>query len=298
MGLESSQPIKPLEKIDIDVVSDKVFHHLTLNRDRKINELANKERALRDAIIAGKKKYEDAMIDLISIVNIFKYITAANFVLRYAKIIKDHSLQICLESKKKNSQSLVELAPYFQGIIWSAGKLNLTYIQEFNQMLYKHFQPNLYQQIVKFDKLDKELVRCFNSLEPSNEEINQYLLKFISRYQIENFDLGVKAKQEELKKPEFIEDSYNDQPLDEIMKNITKKASTKEEVNAPDYTPAPIPQPMVQKETQLPKKQNLAKKFNNDPESFTEEIDPSCQGKQYHEIPFFVRIDQLKVLKV
>ena len=45
---QQTRIMKPLEKFDVELVCDKIFHHLSLQRNRKINELATKERELAD----------------------------------------------------------------------------------------------------------------------------------------------------------------------------------------------------------------------------------------------------------
>ena len=37
-----------LTKFDLEIALDKIYHHMILQRDRKINELINKEIKLRD----------------------------------------------------------------------------------------------------------------------------------------------------------------------------------------------------------------------------------------------------------
>lgn len=192
MGNTTPKPKRELRKFDIEVTCDKVYQHLLIARDRRINELATRERDLRDAIRAGRKSYEDVLLEMISIVNLFKFVKAAKIVLRYCLILKDHSLQICEASRSKNMALIWEMETYFQGLIWSSDKLNLTYIKEFNKLVFVHFGPEIFKEMQTFTKVDKELRQCFASIEPSPNEIKEYLEKFCARYDINDFGFGGK----------------------------------------------------------------------------------------------------------
>ena len=188
MGNEKTRPIKPLQKFDIEVSCDQIYHHLMLHRDRKINELAAKERDLRDKMRSKKKSYEDVAIEIVSIINIFKYIKATKIVIRYAQILKEHSMRIVEACNTKNFKGIRELVPYFEGLVWSSDKLNLSYIKEFNNLIYVYFGTEIFKQIRDFQFVDKELADCFGSIEPSPYEVNDYLRKFLQRYDITNFE--------------------------------------------------------------------------------------------------------------
>jgi len=84
------------------------------------------------------------------------------------------------------------LETYFQGLIWSSDKLNLTYIKEFNKLIFVHFGPEIFKEMQFFTKVDKELKQCFESIEPSPNEIKDYLEKFCTRYEIKDFGFGGK----------------------------------------------------------------------------------------------------------
>lgn len=178
---------KPLEKFDVELVCDKIFHHLTLQRNRKINELATKERELADKLRKKSRSYSDTVIDIGVLVNLLKYITAAKIVSRYSQLIKNHSMIIAECCRTNNYSPIRELSQYFEGIVWSTDKLNLSYIAEFNALIQRHFRPSDIQEIMKFNKVDKELLNCFASIEPTPVEIQEYLVQFLGRHQITNF---------------------------------------------------------------------------------------------------------------
>lgn len=102
MGSDNSKVVKPIQKFDIEIVCDKIYHHLILQRDRKINELAGRERELRDKLKNRRRNYEDTVLDISALVNIFKYIKASKMVIRYCQIIKEHSNAIVASCNSKN----------------------------------------------------------------------------------------------------------------------------------------------------------------------------------------------------
>lgn len=219
MGTKATKPKRELRKFDLEVTCDKIYQHLLINRDRKINELALRERDLRDAIKAGRKSYEDVLLEMISIVNLFKSIKASKMILRYCLILKDHSMQICEASRTKNMASIWEMETYFQGLIWATDKLNLTYIKEFNNLIFVHFGPEIFKEMQFFTKVDKELKQCYASIEPSPNEIKDYLEKFCARYDINDFGFGGKKQQAEPKNGGTQNTSAN-ADLDAMLANL------------------------------------------------------------------------------
>jgi hypothetical protein len=187
MGSDSSKPIKPLQKFDIEISCEQIYQHLILQRDRKINELATKERELRDKMKKRQRSYEDAVIDVMSLVNLLKFITATKMVMRYCQVLKEHSMKIVDSCNCKNFTNIRELIPYFEGLVWSTDKLNLSYIKEFNNLIYTYFGPETFSQMKNYQYVDKELKKCFESMEPSPYEIQDYLKKFLQRYEINDF---------------------------------------------------------------------------------------------------------------
>lgn len=188
MGNDQSARIaKPIQKFDIEITCEKISRHLQLQRDRKINELALKERELAEKVKNKKRSYEDTLIDIGTLVNLMKYITASKIIIRYSQLIKEHSMLVAEACKTNNFVSIRELSPYFEGIVWSTNKLNLSYISEFNALIANHFRPTDVQQIMKMEKVDKELKDCFDSIEPSPMQIQKYLGEFLKRHKIEDF---------------------------------------------------------------------------------------------------------------
>lgn len=192
MGGKSTKPKKMLKKFDIEIVCKKVYHHLNLIRDRKIGELKERERKLRDEIKKGRVDYHDVIVEMIHIVNLFKYITASTTVMRYCEMVQDRSMSIVDACRSKNLKPISDLETYFQGIIWSSDKLNLTTIREFNQLVFVNFGPEIFKEMQSFSKVDKNLRECFATVEPLPNEIKAYLEQFCNRYDIDGIEFGGK----------------------------------------------------------------------------------------------------------
>ena len=94
-------------------------------RDRRINDLAKKEIILRDKMQDRLHNYEEISVEIMSIVSLFKFITAAKMVMRYCKTLKSYSIKICKAQHRKDFNSIEDIQPYIEGIIWSVDKLNL-----------------------------------------------------------------------------------------------------------------------------------------------------------------------------
>lgn len=142
---ESKMPI--LQKFDVEICLDKIYQYMILQRDRKINDLARKEIALREKMMDRLFSYDEVSLELMSIVSIFKYIQATKIIMRYCKALKGFSIRICDAQKRKRFDELDDLRPYIEGIIWSSSKLNLSYIKEFNNLIYRHFGQKVYHDL-------------------------------------------------------------------------------------------------------------------------------------------------------
>lgn len=125
--------------MDIEITSSKVYQHLLIIRDRKINELATWELDLKDWMKKYWLSYSEISGDVSSLVNLFKYIKATKIVMRYCNVLKEHSIKIADACNKKNYETLHELIIYFEGIVWSSSKLNLSYINEFTRLIENFF---------------------------------------------------------------------------------------------------------------------------------------------------------------
>lgn len=112
----------------MEIQVDRIFQHLTLARDRKIGELAQKEIALREKMYDRLYSYDDIVMDVMALVSLYKYIIAIKTVMRYCKVIKGYSMKICKAQNNNNFGDLADIQPYIEGIIWSTNKLNIKYL--------------------------------------------------------------------------------------------------------------------------------------------------------------------------
>ena len=182
MGAEKSK--KKLEKFDFEMALEKIYQYLILNRNRKINELMDKERKLREKMENNGITTEMVNVELMAIVSLFKYIKATKIVLRYTKLLKDKSISIVEAQNSQDYKYVQDLKPYFEGIVWSTDKLNLNIISEFRVLCVEYFGIYNVNKMQKFEKLDLELRSCFASIEPTHREISDYLEKFKERYNL------------------------------------------------------------------------------------------------------------------
>jgi hypothetical protein len=211
MGNTSGKKMKKLDKFDLELALEKVYQYLNLNLNRKINELIEKERCLKEKMENNKITDEMVKIEMITIVNLFKYINATKMVMRYTRVLKEKSITIVDAQNSDDYKNVQDLKPYFEGIVWSIDKLNLMVIKEFAALFVDHFGVYNYQQMSKFEKLDHELRNCFSSVEPSHREITDYLKEFLSRY-------GLDKNKNNDYYPKF--DVNNTDDLDNILKDL------------------------------------------------------------------------------
>lgn len=180
MGTNQSK--KKLNKFDFELALEKIYQYLLLNRNRRINELMEKERLLKTKIENNQITPEMVNIELMAIVSVFKLLKATKIVLRYTKLLKDRSISIVESQNNQDYKNVQDLKPYFEGIVWSTDKLNLNIIKEFKILCVEYFGIYNVNKMQKFEKLDVELKNCFATVEPTHREISDYLEKFNKRY--------------------------------------------------------------------------------------------------------------------
>lgn len=111
-----------------------------------------------------------------AIVSDINFIDACNIVIRCCDILKDRSMHIC--ESKGNPAAVKELLPFIETIIWSTRHLNLAALQEFTNMMVMFFGSSQAPgAICDETKVDPQLKRCFESVMPSDLEINNYFVK-------------------------------------------------------------------------------------------------------------------------
>ena len=94
------------------------------------------ESKLKDQIRDRKKtKFETYQVELMEMSILYKYIAASKIINRYLKILENRSLAIAKASRMKNMNAISDLSPYFEGVIWSANRLNIKQFHEFDRFI-------------------------------------------------------------------------------------------------------------------------------------------------------------------
>jgi hypothetical protein len=218
MGAEHPKPKRKLNKIDLEIVCDKVYQYLMLHRGRKIDELAMKERAVKEKLQNQKKLYGDCLFDISSIVSLLNWINAAKIVMRNAQFIKERSMQITAAANERNSEKIGPLIKYIQSVIWASERLNLKQIKEFKSIIYEFFGPEFIKLAQQGHGVDAELANCFKFVEPTKSQVGDYLRNMLRRYGFDQFDL-----QKELPEAYRVPQMHESAPVDPNQNNQDQK---------------------------------------------------------------------------
>ena len=189
MGADHPKPKRKMEKVDLEIVCDKVYQYLLLHRGRKIDELALKERAIKEKLINQKKLYGDCLFDVSSVVTLLNWIMASKMVMRNVQFLKERSIQIVNAANERNSEKIAPLMKYIQSVIWAGERLNLKQIKEFTYMIATFFGPDFIKLAKEGHGVDKELADCFRFVEPTKHQVGDYLRKMIKRYGFDQIDV-------------------------------------------------------------------------------------------------------------
>lgn len=189
MGAEHPKPVKKMNKIELEIVCDKVYQYLMINRGRKIDELALKERSVKEKLQNQKKLYGDCLFDISSIVTLLNWVIASKITMRNVQFIRDRSMQIVSAANERNSEKIAPLIKYIQSVIWASERLNLKQIKEFTYMIQQYFGWEFIRLAKEGQGIDKELTDCFQFVEPTKKQVADYLRKMLKRYNFTQFDL-------------------------------------------------------------------------------------------------------------
>ena len=189
MGANHPKPQRKMERANFNVVCDKVYQYLLLNRGRKIDQMALKERAIKEKLQNGKYLYGDCLFDVSSIVTYFNWIRASKIVMRNVNFLKERSIQVVAAANERNSEKIAPLMKYIQSVIWSSERLNLKVINEFNYMIQCYFGNEFARLAMEGKGVDQELIACFEHMEPTPMEVGNYLRTMFQRYNFTHIDL-------------------------------------------------------------------------------------------------------------
>jgi hypothetical protein len=188
MGNDAPKTKRPaFNRINYEIVCAKVYHHATLQRDRKINDLQKGEGKLKELFNATYKNSPGIIAQANECLDVLKYVKGTNIVLRNVNLLKDQSLNI--EEMYKTHRPLGELEALVYTVVWSTKRLNLTVVQEFNNLIRLYFDPNIFNKVEESMLVDLELQKNFKSMIPGPLETNEYLEKFCERNNIDKFVL-------------------------------------------------------------------------------------------------------------
>ena len=200
MGANHPKTFRKMEKVDLVIVCDKVYQYLLLNRGRKIDELALKERSVKEKLQNGKTLYGDCIFDIASIVTLFNWIQASKIIMRNVQFLKERSIQITAAANERNSEKIAPLMKYIQNVIWSVDRLNLKVINEFIMLIRTFFGVEFIRLAKEGHGVDEELKNCFFYIEPTPEQIGNYLRQLIHRYKFTHINLEKELPQKYQKK--------------------------------------------------------------------------------------------------
>merc|ERR1711976_387043 len=174
-------------RINYEIRCAKVEQHVTLERDRKIGQLQQKDGALRQLLQNAHPSPDSVIGAANDCIELLKYVEGANIVIRNIKILKEQSLNV--EQMVKNRQPLGELEPLVHTVVWSTKRLNQKVIEEFNNLMCMYFNPQMRQVAVTSQFVDLEIKRHFESLMAKPEETHDYLTNFCNRNNIDTMVL-------------------------------------------------------------------------------------------------------------
>ena len=203
MGAEQPKPKKKMGKIELEIVCDKVYQYLMIHRGRKIDELALKEREVKEKLKNSKRLYGDCLFDIASIVTLLNWIMASKIIMRNVQFLKERSMQIVSAANERNSEKIAPMIKYIQSVIWASERLNLKQIKEFTYMIQAFFGKEFIRLALQGDSIDKELTDCFRFVEPTKKQVADYLRNMVKRYNFNqiNLDKELPSSYQEPKQP-------------------------------------------------------------------------------------------------
>lgn len=188
-GKPSKKHQTPMNKIQLEIICDKIYQYLLIHRGRKIDQLAIKERSVKNQLNEAGRIYGDCIFDISSIVTLMNWIIASKIIMRYVQFLKERSIQITNAANENNPSKIVPLMTYIQSVIWSMDKLNLKQIKEFTTLIMRYFGPESIRQAKDGVGVDQDLIDCFKFVEPTPKQVGNYLRELVARYKFEDIDV-------------------------------------------------------------------------------------------------------------
>jgi len=177
----------PFNRINYEIVCAKVAAHGGLQRDRKIIELQKGEGKLKELFNANYKNSAAIISQANECLDLLRYVKGTNIVLRNVNLLKEQSLNI--EEMYKTHRPLGELEPLVYSVVWATNRLNLSVIQEFNNLMRLYFDPHIFKKVEESMLVDLELQKNFKTMIPGPLETNEYLEQFCKRNSVDTLTL-------------------------------------------------------------------------------------------------------------
>eukprot|EP01016_Furgasonia_blochmanni_P008894 TRINITY_DN13675_c0_g1_i2.p1 TRINITY_DN13675_c0_g1~~TRINITY_DN13675_c0_g1_i2.p1 ORF type:complete len:425 (-),score=49.06 TRINITY_DN13675_c0_g1_i2:37-1311(-) len=162
-------------------IRDSLYAQLEANR--KKGELKAKEKTLVDMIKKPKRSKEDEYAKAQSIVMDRKFVRASEILMRYCEFLKDRSLLI--SQSQDDFSRIADLLPYLESVLWASKFMNLQPLSEFQNLIIRHFGPQIIESADSGVRVDQELKKCIKTLTPNPIEMNEYFLDFCERNSID-----------------------------------------------------------------------------------------------------------------
>lgn len=188
MGSSTSRPKSAFTKIDLQILSKFISQTIALKRDRKVEELLILEKNITAKTQSRNISKEEAILELLPVIILYKHIKAFNIVISYFKIIVESSESIiaCLKSKDYKALEIYETK--LNGIVMICKELKIDQSKEYKEFFEKYFPEKVYKPSQE-NPIEKELAFYYSTKLPGSVEKGKYFEDFCRRNRLfdENF---------------------------------------------------------------------------------------------------------------
>lgn len=237
----SGQPKGKLAKRDVEILCHIITQHVELNLDRRLNELKAIELSLGAQASKGSVGLGEVREQAKPMVDIVRFVRCAKLTMAYLERVKNASLLISDSCNAKNTALLKPLLPYFEGIVWSSTRLNISAVKDFSKFLERNFGSQCLKNAEKAGFVLEEMTSIFPHVEPTFEEMDEFIAKFLQRHKSPiQFEPMATPPQQEPSIP----------PLQQLGSQIICKewANASEEINRSFEVLLPKPQTQQEEE--------------------------------------------------
>ena len=215
---KGKKKISPLTKMELEITLQQIYSHLEIDLNRCIGDLKTQEIEIRNKMRSEIYSYSSVNLEFFPIVTLFKKVKSFKLLLKYTKILKNQSILIIESQNTSNFKMLEKIQLYIEGLFYASEKTNVKYTKNFTKIIFENFGKEIYQDLLKFSKIDKNFKKCFAKIEPEKSEIDDYLKKFLDRYNIKMKDFEGYNKVEKI-------DNNNSHYKDDAINNFLEQIS-------------------------------------------------------------------------